>query len=304
MHFEEFGLDGCVGCLDCMHVHWRTCPVAWQGQHDGKEGNCSILLEASADCKSWFWHSFFGPPGTVNGIDIWDKSPLLGSFLGRSFDANNFDFTVGGQTFNKLCFLVDRICPELSLFMKTMSEPLSKKHQQFSGWQEGKRKSIERAFGILQRKFQCLCCPAKLWCENEIKEMVETCLILHNMMVEVRMQSDDNESDFLCDFVPLDENASRDALRCREQKDTTSTARSSDQLVSDENDDRRRTAASHWPAGAADEQLLATQEAMVRRFADAQSRWDALHDSKTRYKLKCVAAEQVFQNNKDDKKNN
>ena len=43
LHKEEFGVDGCIGCLDWMHACWRTCPVAWQDQCDGKEGNCSIV---------------------------------------------------------------------------------------------------------------------------------------------------------------------------------------------------------------------------------------------------------------------
>lgn len=308
MHHEEFGVDGCVGCLDCMHVYWRTCPAAWQGQHDGKEGNCSIALEASSDYNAWFWHSFFGPPGTLNDINIWDKSPLLRSFLDGSFDQNDFEFTVGGQKFDKLHFLVDGVYPELSRFMKTISEPLTKRQQQCSGWQEGKRKSIERAHGMLQRKFQCLCKPVELWCENEIKAMVETCLILHNMMVEERIMTDVNESDFSYDFVALDENDNRDALMHRERNNDNATASSTtnDRLVGDDGNDRRRTAATTWLAGASDDRADEVQEALVRRFADAQTRWDSLCDSKAHYKLKCAAVEQVHQNSqkKDEDDNN
>jgi Plant transposon protein len=49
--------------------------------------------------------------------------------------------------------MVDGIYPELSRFVKNISVPLTEKHKKYSKWQELARKSVERAFGILQRKF-------------------------------------------------------------------------------------------------------------------------------------------------------
>jgi hypothetical protein len=37
MHYRQHGVVGMIGSLDCMHVFWRLCPVAWQGQQRGKE---------------------------------------------------------------------------------------------------------------------------------------------------------------------------------------------------------------------------------------------------------------------------
>jgi Plant transposon protein len=49
MHCHNFGVRGCIGCLDCMHVTWKNCLVAWKGQHKDKDGVPTIILEAVAD---------------------------------------------------------------------------------------------------------------------------------------------------------------------------------------------------------------------------------------------------------------
>jgi len=218
MHEELFGCAGNMGCLDCMHVHWRTCPTAWQGQFkNGKEDKSSLALEAVSDYNTWFWHSFFGTPGTCNDTNTWDQSPLLKRMLDGSMEECDFHFNVGTESFSEVRFMVDGICPELARFVKTVAVPLNKCQTNCVAWQEGARKMIERAFGILQRKFQILCRPAELFCMEEIADVVDACLILHNMMVEVRTERDEPEHLSICDAVTLDKNEDREALIDSEQ---------------------------------------------------------------------------------------
>jgi Plant transposon protein len=61
------------------------------------------------------------------------------------------------------------------------------------GRQEALQKDIERAFGVLQQKFQVLRNVIETWFLSEIKEIVETCIMLHNMMVESRICNDEKE---------------------------------------------------------------------------------------------------------------
>jgi hypothetical protein len=35
MHSFHHGIPGMVGSIDSMHLGWRLCPVAWQGQFEG-----------------------------------------------------------------------------------------------------------------------------------------------------------------------------------------------------------------------------------------------------------------------------
>ena len=60
LHEEQHGVSGMIGCLDCMHVLWKNCPVAWQGQTTGKEKKPTIVLEAFTDHNLFFWHASFG----------------------------------------------------------------------------------------------------------------------------------------------------------------------------------------------------------------------------------------------------
>ena len=69
--------------------------------------------------------------------------------------------------------LVDGISPELK----------GKSKVYFSKWQESACKDIEKAFSVLQQKFQALTCSFEQWEAGDIHDMAMTCIILHNMMV-------------------------------------------------------------------------------------------------------------------------
>ena len=72
----------------------------------------------------------------------------------------------------------------------------------FGGWQEAKRKDIERAFGVYQRKFHCVVWPFEKWDDYRIAEVVLCCVILHNMMVEHRFENDEVDHEGLYELAP------------------------------------------------------------------------------------------------------
>ena len=78
---EKQGWPGTFGSLDCMHLDWKNCPSAWQGQFIDKDGNYTIILEAICDQSLWIWHAIFGMSGTNNDITVLDNSPLLHNYL-------------------------------------------------------------------------------------------------------------------------------------------------------------------------------------------------------------------------------
>jgi Plant transposon protein len=194
LHYRKHGVAGMVGSIDCMHLAWKNCPIAWQGSHKGKEKKPTLVLEAMADHNLFIWHASFGWPGTLNDINVWEGSPLYRLLLDGTWgEFVDFEYQIGEFTSSKLFFLVDGIYPELSRFVKPFGEPVGRRQTKYTNWQEAARKDIERTFGVLQRKFHILVKAIELWFKSEIKDIVSACIIFHNWMVTHRINNDERE---------------------------------------------------------------------------------------------------------------
>jgi Plant transposon protein len=144
LHEEKHGVAGMIGSLDCMHVGWKNCLVAWQGQ--GKEKSPTITLEAYADNNIWIRHASFGYTGILNDISIWEQSPLLNAFIDGTFMKEiDFKFVIGDKTFDNVWFLADGIYPKIAHYAKTLEEAVNEERRMYVHWQEGCWKSIECA---------------------------------------------------------------------------------------------------------------------------------------------------------------
>jgi hypothetical protein len=62
--------------------------------------------------------------------------------------------------------------------------PQGDKRKWFAQHQEGARKDIERAFGVLQSRFAIIRKPTRSWQLDALKCIIDTCIILHNMIAE------------------------------------------------------------------------------------------------------------------------
>lgn len=135
MHHKQHGVNGIAFSIDCWHLHWKNCLVAWKGQFDGKEDKATLVLEAGCDYNLWFWHTLFGFAGTMNDIQIWEQSEhnnrLISGEWAKYVDPVE-SFEVGSLKTNKAFFLVDGIYPLLSRFVKTISVPQTPAQMQTS----------------------------------------------------------------------------------------------------------------------------------------------------------------------------
>ncbi|CAI8602056.1 unnamed protein product [Vicia faba] len=75
---EMWGFSGMIESIDCMHWEWKNCPTTWEGQFTrGDKGTTTVILEAVTTYDLWIWHVFFGCPGTLNDINVLDRSPVF-----------------------------------------------------------------------------------------------------------------------------------------------------------------------------------------------------------------------------------
>ncbi|XP_048596576.1 putative nuclease HARBI1 isoform X1 [Brassica napus] len=179
---EVRGFPGMIGSIDCMHWEWKNCPTAWKGQYTRGSGKPTIVLEAVASQDLWIWHAFFGLPGTLNDINVLDRSPVFDDILqGR---APKVKFKVNNHTYRMAYYLTDGIYPKWATFIQSIPLPQGPKAELFAERQESTRKDVERAFGVLQSRFAIVKNPALLWDKEKIGKIMRTCVILHNMIVE------------------------------------------------------------------------------------------------------------------------
>jgi hypothetical protein len=199
---ERRGFPGMFGSIDCTHWPWERCPTMWKGQFTrGDQKVPTIILEVVASHDLWIWHAFFGVAGSNNDINVLNQSTLFIEELQRR--APRVQYTVNGNQYNTGYYLADGIYPEWAVFVKSIILPISDKDKLFAQEQEGARKDIERAFGVLKRRWCVLKRPARLYDRGQLENVVLACIILHNMIVE-----DEKTIEAIDEILDLNEAAS------------------------------------------------------------------------------------------------
>ncbi|XP_056842126.1 uncharacterized protein LOC130495088 [Raphanus sativus] len=179
---EYRGFPGMIGSIDCMHWRWKNCPFAWKGQYSRGSAKPTIVLEAVASFDLWIWHAFFGAPGTLNDINVLERSPVFYDIIHGQ--TPNVTFSVNGSEYHMPYYLTDGIYPKWATFIQSIPLPQGPKAVLFAQRQEGTRKDIERAFGVLQARFAIVKNPVLFWDKDKIWNIMMACIILHNMIVE------------------------------------------------------------------------------------------------------------------------
>ncbi|GJX83928.1 probable magnesium transporter NIPA4 [Tanacetum coccineum] len=191
------------------------CPKALHGQFKRKDKRYpTVILEAVADQQLWFWHTYFGVPGSNNDLNVLYGSPLFDDLLADK--APEVPFQVNGKTYEKCYYLADGIYPQWSTFVKAFSIARDPKTIKFKRVQESARKNIERAFGVLQGRWGIIQQPARAYHMNMIKRIMYCCMILHNMILEDQKF---DISEYWHMYVPPESNIQRTWVeRCERQR--------------------------------------------------------------------------------------
>jgi hypothetical protein len=201
LHQSVHSVDGLLGSLDCTHAFWKNCPKPWQGSCKGKELKPLIVLEAVAGYGLFLWHALYGYTGMCNDTTILSLFPLMDKLTDGMFheveeEAGVIPFEITDDEFTKKSSFLLMVYRSHSRFESGINEPVSsKKEENYTSWQEGARKDVERAFNALKNTWQFLDRPSLLHDDlKDISNRVVSCLLLHNILVTDRVVQEGSAS--------------------------------------------------------------------------------------------------------------
>ncbi|XP_038699677.1 uncharacterized protein LOC119996971 [Tripterygium wilfordii] len=128
----------------------------------------------SLDCMHWEWK---------NRHTAWhDHSPLFDKFI--QCQTPNIPYKVNGRMYDIPYYLTNCTYPYYATLVQTLKHPLNEMEKHFAKKQEAARKDVKRAFSMLQAKWAITRGPIQFWDEETITNIMNCCIILHNMIIE------------------------------------------------------------------------------------------------------------------------
>ena len=112
----ERDFPGMLRSIDCMHWEWKRCPTAWKVAFAKRVYKVpTIILEAVVLYDLWIWHAFFGMSGSINNINVLDRSPVFDELYHRT---PKCEYIVNGHKYKTGYFLSDGVYPKWATFVK------------------------------------------------------------------------------------------------------------------------------------------------------------------------------------------
>ncbi|KAK1684519.1 hypothetical protein QYE76_045367 [Lolium multiflorum] len=108
--------------------------------------------------------------------------------------APRVSYEVNKNEYDKPYYLADGIYPDWATLVKSVRNPNSEKTRRFAKMQESCKKDVERGFGMLQTRWAIVCNPARTWSLKTMHEVMTSCVIMHNMIVENERPDGRNEN--------------------------------------------------------------------------------------------------------------
>ncbi|GKB95483.1 ribonuclease H-like domain-containing protein, partial [Tanacetum coccineum] len=154
-----------------------------QGAQKSAWSDPFILLEAIASNDLWIWHAFFGVAEMNNDVNVLSQSPLFNDL--KAGKASDVQFVANNVAYKRGYYLTDEIYPQWFVLIKSIKNSVENDHTRilYKTKHEAARKDVERAFGVLKKKWKLIKHPARGMTRRRLSDVIYTCIILHNMII-------------------------------------------------------------------------------------------------------------------------
>ena len=102
-----------------------------------------LIFVTIADCDGYILCVFFGEPGSLNDLNVLDKSSIVSGILTGNFNLRVDPYTINGRQRDWLYFLVDGIYTAWTIFVKPVQAPMNEQELTFNVAQEAAHKCVE-----------------------------------------------------------------------------------------------------------------------------------------------------------------
>lgn len=166
--YSVAGMPGVLGCVSCTHIpvqaRWgRNAEI-----YKNSNGFCSLHVQGVCDSNLKFTHIIASWAGSVHGAIIFQNSPVYHMLKQGQYEGWHL--------------LGDARYPCQKYLITPLSAPTTEKEWNYNDAHTNTRLCVDRAFGLLKRRFACLRTPlrTKLLTAEKI---VTSCAVLHNIAI-------------------------------------------------------------------------------------------------------------------------
>jgi Plant transposon protein. len=199
--YEQRGLPGCVGSIDCVHVCWDRCPASMHSVCKGKDKVPTLAFQVVCShakrimyVSDYFW-------GTYNDKTIARLDPLFDLFRDDDSPLKNLRWESNGcdneRKAHRGAYLIcDGGYHEWACLVSPYKHQLpGTALEKWSKTVESVRKDVECVFGILKKRFLLLKHPIRLHDPEQIQRAFLTCCVLHNILIDYDLY-DENDVEY------------------------------------------------------------------------------------------------------------
>lgn len=168
--YNRARLPRCIGALDCTHVRIQSPGGVNAETYRNRKGFFSLNVQAICNVDLKFQDVVCRWPGSAHDANIFRNSRVKNDFENGMY---NHDFLVADSGYAVKPYVITPL-----LNPQTAEENL------FNESQIRTRNPIERAFGVLKRRFPILALGIRLK-KEKVEAVVMACVVLHNIALKM-----------------------------------------------------------------------------------------------------------------------